>query len=467
MFFSRTVIVTLITPRNPFIKFNKRLVTTLSPLQITELLSKNEISLHGDRLPNYIGSIQCNQLASNSPIEDRLRVSSITVPGSSGPTLMLGVFDGHGGGTTADIIHRRLFNYIALSLHPKPNEVKIGDKAHILDLHNSPEQKDMHLQANEFEMLTRFKNELSTSANITAKLKESFNRCDDDLSQEIQENLTDPERSQSSFHYYLSAAVSGCCALVMVIHEGMTYLASAGDCRAVLGIRENKNDTHDGLKEKTLTQDAKYKYSAIDLNDEHNCDNINEIRRLTSSHPSSEQNTMIKYNRLLGHLMPFRAFGDFNYKWNTDVIKACGITRVFGPNVIPSNYKTPPYLIAEPDVTEISLMDNDRAQSQRCIVLASDGLWELFESSRDVIEAVVDHSSKSSQEGFIAEDYDRNCATHVLRSALRSGPQQYGTMDAEELRKLYHVRLESTLTLPQAVVRNFRDDISIVVINLW
>lgn len=177
---------------------------------------------------------------------------------------------------------------------------------------------------------------------------------------------------------------------------------------------------------------------------------------------------MIRYNRLLGHLMPFRAFGDFNYKWDTKVIEECGITRVFGPNVVPSNYHTPPYLIAEPDVNEFKIIDNDKKaseQNQRFIVLASDGLWELFESSRDVIEAVVDHSARSNREEF-SYDYDPNCATHVLRCALRSGSQQYGT-DVEELRKLYHVRLESTLTLPQAVVRNFRDDISIVVVKIW
>lgn len=510
---------------------SKRLVTTLSPIKITEILRKNEKAIPDIHLPGYIRSIECNQLPSNHPIEDRLRIVSVDNSiikqddGQSDPTLILGVFDGHGGVTTADIICKRLFNYIALSLYAtplnKPKLSKISNESELLnlliDLHNSPKQKEdvLRLKRDDLKLLFDFKNKLLISDNndIAANLKASFNQCDEDLSKEIQENLLDTKyTTRDVLHHYLSAAVSGCCALVMVINRGIGYLASTGDCRSVLGTHyyneershitreshvSNDDNSRANLANKQKTKSIKeesppiplnHKFQATELNEEHNCDNINEIRRLTSSHPVSEQNTMIKHNRLLGHLMPFRAFGDFNYKWPAELTNSCGITKAFGSGVIPSHYKTPPYLIAEPDVHEIKLKTNgleaspefDKEKypnSKRCIVLASDGLWELFESSRDVIETIVDHSINSTsqfeyfddidEDMIIQQDYyDENSATYLLRSALRSGSHQDYGLEPDELKRLYHIRLESTLTLPQSVVRNFRDDISIIVLKL-
>lgn len=486
---------------------SRRFASTLSARKINELLSANEVYLGAqDALPTFVRSIECNQLASNSPIEDRVRVSSVRLPNSKEPTLILGVFDGHGGGITADLISRRLFNYIALSLHPTPANLKISNHGRVdeilVDLHNSTEPSESsRLQAVEFNLLNHYRNELTQSQSnlgandhqmdVVAHLKASFQRCDDDLSQEIQQNLMGPTTSldQEALRHYLSAAVSGCCALVMVIHEGSVYLASSGDCRAVLGVFDGQSSpahTKNSIGTQ-IEQPKTSSYKALELNDEHNCDNINEIRRLTASHPKSEQNTMIRHNRLLGHLMPFRAFGDFNYKWPADTIRACGLTRAFGPGVIPSSYETPPYLIVEPDVNvlqvnrieraatnidrRISYIDSNDCQdgddigTSRYLVMASDGLWEQFESSRDVIEAIVDHSLNAKVEGN-EEDYDPNCATYILRSALRFGPHQDIGMDIEKMRRIHHIRLESTLTLPKSVVRNFRDDISIIVLKL-
>lgn len=477
MFHRQAVGLISSTGRGILVNF-RSFYANLSPQKITELLSKNQATIDKSSIPSYIKSIECNQLASNSPIEDRLRISSVNVPGFDEPTLILGVFDGHGGGTTADLISRRLFNYIALSLLPESGRLKISTQEQLdnmlVDLYNSPKPSGVgSLQKRELKSLVYYNQELDDDSDIAARLKASFRRCDDDLSKEIQENLTNPKNDTSILHYYLSAAVSGCCALVMIIHDGFAYLASTGDCRAVLGVYGMDNNQAGANETNSVTSQM---FSATELNDEHNCDNIDEIRRLSSAHPKSEQNTMIKHNRLLGHLMPFRAFGDFNYKWPADLIKSCGITRAFGSGVIPSHYNTPPYLIADPDVNEMKIdvfssnitgcnLTLDKDNLEKCLVIASDGLWELFESSRDVIETLVDHSLNSNNENS-ALDYDKNCATHILRSALRSGSYQDIGKDAEELKRLYHVRLESILTLPQAVVRNFRDDISIIVMRL-
>lgn len=485
--------ILLISATNLGLSIGKRFTTSLTPQRITELLAQNELHLAAkdNRLPPNVESIECNQLASNSPIEDRLRVATVDLPGSDEPTLILGVFDGHGGGTTADLVCRRLFNYIALSLHPQPDKFKISDqeeplKDFLINLHLAPEPRDdSRLQAIERDMLCAYKSELlpsqaesssETQQFITASLKKSFQRCDDDLSNEIQEKLARPSSLTShALRHYLEAAVSGCCAIVMVIHQGFAYLASAGDCRAILGIHD-KPDPAIANKQSAgqIEHPSTDSFRAVELNDEHNCDNINEIRRLAASHPKSEQNTMIKHNRLLGHLMPFRAFGDFTYKWPADVIRSLGITRAFGSGIIPSSYETPPYLITEPDVRVIQINESDLSSvgengnsinQNKYLVMATDGLWELFESSRDVVEAIVEHSLNANVEGN-EEDYDTNRATYILRSALSNGPNPDISMDPEKLRRLHHLRLESTLTLPKSVVRNFRDDISIILLKL-
>jgi len=445
-------------------------VSNLSPARITELLTKNETVFSEVALPGCIKSIECNQLASNCPIEDRLRVSSLFLPGDSEPTLILGVFDGHGGGTIADLVSKRLFSYIALSLLPEARNFQISSpeqlKSMLIDLHYTPKPRgDLDLDAKESKSLEIFRKTLPDRADIVSNLKASFISCDNDLSNEIQECLNDNGSGKDMLRFYLGAVVSGCCALVMVVHRGAAYIASAGDCRAVLGIQDkNAQDTNSEISSKDKRSVVGTKFTALELNDEHNCDNINEIRRLAASHPKSEQNTMIKHNRLLGHLMPFRAFGDFTYKWPAELIRACGITKVFGPDVIPSHYNTPPYLIAEPDVREVKIGRVDDHES-KFLVMASDGLWEFFESSRDVIETIVDHNINACRDGS-REEYDANCATHILRSALRANSSLDYGLNEEELRKLYHIRLESTLTLPQTIVRNFRDDISIIVLKL-
>lgn len=511
------------------LKHNLSQPTPFTPRGITELLSRNQTSLQSSgklSLPHYVKSIECNQLASNSPIEDRLRVSTIQLPNSEEPTLLLGVFDGHGGGTTADLISRRLFSYIALALHPDPQKLKISNHLEmrniVTDLHTSPLQDENNfgiLHDVELNSLMHYKQELDNIKppmecnDIIANLKSSFNRCDNDLAREIQNNLTGPNRRENDLlHYYLSAAVSGCCAIVMVIHKGIGYIASSGDCRAVMGVATHYEQTAPEMPttlRATSILDSNsttaIDYRAFELNDEHNCDNVNEIRRLAAAHPRSEENTMIKQNRLLGHLMPFRAFGDFTYKWPADLIKACGITRAFGSHIIPSHYETPPYLIVEPDVNTIQISKDDNKgdkqhkqkqlqnnrfphcdeynelmkeneslqnsdNMQKYLVIATDGLWELFESSREVIETIVDHSRNSMVVPITddeEDEYDKNCATHILRSALqfRNSSQDVGA-DAAELKRRYHYRLEYSLSLPPAVVRNFRDDISIILLKL-
>lgn len=221
----------------------------------------------------------------------------------------------------------------------------------------------------------------------------------------------------------------------------------------------------------------------IHLSEEHNSDNLNEIKRIFAEHPAKEQNNIIKGNRLLGQLMPLRAFGDFGYKWPVEKIKRVGLTRAFGPHVIPPFYQTPPYLTCEPEVTELTESHLSPSPKGRQIVLATDGLWEQFEAPRHVTRQVIYHKNHDKKWPESPDDQsaasisatasgatlDANGATHLLRYSLGQNPSiidPHRNSDVEQQRLQEHKRLVTFLTLPESVVRNFKDDISIIILHL-
>lgn len=48
--------------------------------------------------------------------------------------------------------------------------------------------------------------------------------------------------------------------------------------------------------------------------------NLDEMQRVLSEHPASEWKTVVKHYRLLGLLIPFRAFGDMKFKWSGELL---------------------------------------------------------------------------------------------------------------------------------------------------
>lgn len=81
----------------------------------------------------------------------------------------------------------------------------------------------------------------------------------------------------------MAVALSGTCAIFAHITKNNLHVASSGDCVAVLGSYSDNRD-----------------WIATKLTNEHNADNINEIRRITSEHPESEKDSVIRSERLLG-----------------------------------------------------------------------------------------------------------------------------------------------------------------------
>ncbi|KAG5889438.1 hypothetical protein JTB14_032771 [Gonioctena quinquepunctata] len=175
-------------------------------------------------------------------------------------------------------------------------------------------------------------------------------------------------------------------------------------------------------------------------------------------------------DRLLGQLAPLRSMGDFRFKWSKEVMLNY-VAKQFGEQVVPPNYHTPPYLTALPEVTHHRLTPRDKF-----LILATDGLWDIM-TPLQAVRLVGEHMKGKvtlsplklprknmklnevnemllqRKEGLKTKPRDSNVATHIIRNAL--GGTEFG---------LDHSKISQLLTLPDDVVRVFRDDISVTVV---
>lgn len=414
--------------------------------QVNKILRTNE---HTQELTEgSVKSYDSNQLASNSPIEDtRSEASCKYTPGS-----LFGVFDGHAGGGCAQVSAKRLMRYIASTLISKEilrkqinngavsssfltcHNDKVDFVAEIYDIYEKSFSKYAH------ELVEQIPGDFK----IPEALEHAFLRLDEDFSNEAKENPSTRT---------LSVAMSGCVACVAHIDGANLHVAGTGDCSAVLG---------------TVTDTGQWMPKKLTI--EHNADNVAEVRRILGEHPSNERDSVIKVERLLGQLAPLRALGDFRYKWTLDTINELVVPR-YGERVIPPNYHTPPYLTARPEVMHHILTPRDRF-----LIIASDGLWDLM-SPLQVVRLVGEHMSGKAflqplklpkqevnlgeisqtlayrKAGLSKKPMDKNVATHLIRNAL--GGTEYG---------IEHSKLSHMLSLPQDIVRLFRDDITVTVV---
>ena len=124
--------------------------------------------------------------------------------------------------------------------------------------------------------------------------------------------------------------------------------------------------------------------------------------------------------------MPSRAFGDTRYKWPTRTLEVV-LPHIYGPRRgIPRNYKTPPYVVACPEVVHYQ-----RDQADKFMILATDGLWDELDSTAacQVVGTTKEHA-----------------ATALLKCAFGK--------DANHL-----------LSIPAPQSRKYRDDVTINVIK--
>lgn len=440
----------------------------MSPAQVNHILKANEYShsfLKGSASHGVLG-FHSNMLPSNQPSEDR-RSSATYLPGRGG--VMFGVFDGHAGSACAQAVNHRLFYYISVATLPLKvlGEMECAMEEErplppLLEWHKHPrDHSEMEGGTNAVESLRNYwqdrlqqeeEEEEGDDDRLSSGLVNAFKRLDFDLSVEAQVHLS--RRDSGGNSSPLQVALSGCTACVALVSNGVLHLANLGDSRAVLGVQER-----DGT------------WSAQSLTNDHNAQNPDELQRILGEHPRSEKRTVVRHDRLLGLLLPFRGFGDVRFKWSPEML-----SRVYEKRqdaLSPPHYLTPPYLSAEPEVTQHLISDRDKF-----IVLATDGLWELMHR-QTVVQLVAQQltglqyqrplipgagMTLGGLQRLLVERRDRvqavledqNAATHLLRHAL--GDDGYGAVAPNRLAKM--------LSLPPDLARRYRDDITITVILL-
>ncbi|CAD5206653.1 unnamed protein product [Bursaphelenchus okinawaensis] len=418
---------------------------TRSRTSTDAILRANERSVILD--DQAVVKVDVSQLAANRPVEDFFSA----VKCLSSNAHLFGVFDGHGGASCARHVSTRLFDYICASVLEKHTLAQIPLNERIQHLFSSADPRlpsfvrDVHdFNVREFNERFRRHEDMST---VRKALQLAFTRLDSDVC-----NGALPDSRGRVCRMSVNVATSGSCAILTHIRRGHLHVANAGDCAAVLGVMNNGH------------------LVARQLSKPHTIDNIDESNRVRSQHPVSERATILKGGRLLGELYPLRAFGDIRYKWPLElqkvVLEPLGMTP---PNALNS----PPYLTAQPEVFYHKLTPNDKF-----LVIASDGLWEWLDPDT-IVRLVRDHTLGTQtlshyqpspektlgeivedieirKEGSIKKPLDDNSATHIIRNALGgcSGgtDQQYS-------------RLQESLQLPPGMARNYRDDITVIVVH--
>jgi hypothetical protein len=115
----------------------------------------------------------------------------------------------------------------------------------------------------------------------------------------------------------------------------------------------------------------------------------------------------------------------------------------------------PPYTTATPEVTIRAIQPSDRF-----VVLASDGLWDLL-SSQDVVDVIAEYETRKNTKTLPA-DFQGDVATYLISKALERVPLIVNNAPEDaQLEKISYI-----MRLPDTYKRSVYDDISVIVIFL-
>ncbi|KAJ1731117.1 hypothetical protein LPJ61_002687 [Coemansia biformis] len=382
--------------------------------------------------------VDTNQVSSNSPIEDYLAWAPLGPAAGAGETstkdeasrYMFSVFDGHAGYMCAAQLSTRLGPMLNESLEVVG---KLAD--------SSKGKKATDVNSKELVKAVR---DLAGSSRlewdqVPLALTATFIRMDYDL---VHGALAEFRRAQDvgRMDELLGPAVSGSCGLVAVVDTAASevVVANTGDSRALLGVR---------------LKDGRWK--AVRLSEDQTGKNPREEARLIREHPG--ESPLVR-GRVLGALMPTRAFGDCRYKWPLEAqqdLFPVLYSRGHRYATTPSDYATPPYVTAKPVIVKHQLSDSDKF-----IVIASDGLYDQL-SDAEVVDTVAQWFEANAEEpGRHKESTlmtsDKNAATHLIRTALST----------DRLGRRSDIVLRRLLAIPPPHSRRFRDDISVTIVTL-
>lgn len=240
-------------------------------------------------------------VASNHPVEDAHTTAV------HGDCMYFGVFDGHSGYVTSQLLQHSLVPAVRLELAERGIDTHDTEKL---------EKKEALPTKTSSQLLT------TPSASISDAIRSAFQKLDDELintpvrlmhqamldstkKDTPSSDFDSPLRTNPFARTAVQAALNGSCALLAVLdtYRRDLYVACTGDSRAVAGIWDPESRT----------------WSVDVLSDDQTGLSPQEVARMQSEHPEDEKDTVIKHGRVLGGLQPTRAFGDARYKWGKEL----------------------------------------------------------------------------------------------------------------------------------------------------
>ncbi|KAL0086901.1 PDH phosphatase [Phycomyces blakesleeanus] len=388
--------------------------TLLSPETINERLRADQFVT---RTPlDRVKAVYTSQVASNNPVEDNYSVNLVGTQG-----LIAGVYDGHIGPDCSRMIKTQLPKYVARQLD--------SDK---------PE----------------------TPEAVESTLSKAFVTLDDDIQQRFyalfpknvnrsnEKDIRDAvsrHPNPAAAELYIREAITGSCACAVYLDGDDLYAANTGDSRVVV-VRQEKDGSWTGRRIVEEQSPAHPDWKAY----------------MISQHPANEAEDIVKRKRIFGLIAVGGSFGDIMYKvpvpYQMKVLPFIpyDIYHTFARyhHRIVVHYHTPPYLSSKPLVTHHKLTPEDKY-----IILGTDGLWD--ELSWDNVRS--SDGDQVAAELISTKGPDANPATHMIRQAL--------LFDA--VYKNVHIKapvsnptLELSKRLTRKPSRNYRDDITVTVIQL-
>ncbi|PWY74388.1 protein serine/threonine phosphatase 2C [Aspergillus heteromorphus CBS 117.55] len=297
--------------------------------EVTRMLSENACSFGVQDVPGVV-RYDLTQVASNSQCEDRFVHGKIPSPWGDGNQWMAwGVFDGHAGWQTAELLKNQLVPFVRHSL----GQVELCEK-----------EKPAPVEVVQSAIVDGFVNFDNCLVRSALGIFESDSSLQDKMKR-------------------LAPAWAGSCALLSLYDPATSILhvACTGDSRAIFG-----HKGPDGNLE------------VIPLSIDQTGHNEDEVARLSREHPGEEN--IVKDGRVLG-LAVSRAFGDSQWKWPPKFLK--DVSRAFyGLPPLTPRYEvlTPPYLTAEPVVTSIKIDPTNAS----FVIMATDGLWDMMTNQQCV-----------------------------------------------------------------------------------
>lgn len=206
---------------------------------------------------------ESNQLGSNNPIEDTRSEAKCLLTGGIKfyitlinklfwdvnflTGILFGVFDGHGGGACAQVVSKRLFQYISTCLLPHDllkqyvQSVNTQNELELIETYEDNVEfvtEIRNLYRSSFLTFTRELSETQSGNEILVDdaIEKAFLRLDNDLSNEALSELNRRDSART-----LSVAMSGSVAVVAHIKGPHLHVAGVGDCQAILGVLSGKS----------------------------------------------------------------------------------------------------------------------------------------------------------------------------------------------------------------------------------